>query len=431
MLAALRNYRSGSWHGTAPTRARPERALSRGTGLHPEPGAPAAHACAVGWKRARRRPRACGAGGAAATTPTRLPRWGPRSSGAPATGNLAIPCSKQGIGRPQTADGRPQTVDRRRKARCHVSQGDSLAVLLSSWPIVFACVVATLAAPPQGRRVDDGALKNAGESGDDWLTYGLTQAETRYSPLNQINAGNVSRLGLAWSYDLGAGGGNQEATPLVWNGTLYGITNWSVVFALDVRTGKEKWRWDPEVNQAAVRPKICCGVVNRGDRHLSRPDHRAGHRRQASGARRGNRQGGVGSAGRISAGPTDDHDGAAHRQGQGDHRRQRRRQADARLLRRLRRPDGTARVAFLYGPRRSVEAVRKCRDEEGRRHLGRHLVEERRRRRRLGRHGLRPGSGARLCRHGERRAMAAAAPHHHRQGQSLCLLDPGGRCRHR
>ena len=60
------------------------------------------------------------------------------------------------------------------------------------------------------------------------------------------------------------GGGNQEETPLVWNGIIYGITNWSVVFALDARTGKERWRWDPQVNQPAVRAKICCGVVNRG-----------------------------------------------------------------------------------------------------------------------------------------------------------------------
>jgi quinohemoprotein ethanol dehydrogenase len=37
-----------------------------------------------------------------------------------------------------------------------------------------------------------------------------------------------------------------------------------VVFALDARTGKERWRWDPEVNQDAVRSRICCGVVNRG-----------------------------------------------------------------------------------------------------------------------------------------------------------------------
>src|SRR5579872_4902121 len=121
-----------------------------------------------------------------------------------------------------------------------------------------------LALGQQGRRVDDAALKNAGKTGEDWITYGLTPGETRYSPLNQITTANVNRLGLAWSYEIGKGGGNQEGTPLEYNGVIYGITNWSVVYAVDVRTGKEKWRWDPQVNQTAVRPKICCGVVNRG-----------------------------------------------------------------------------------------------------------------------------------------------------------------------
>ena len=63
----------------------------------------------------------------------------------------------------------------------------------------------------------------------------------------------------------GAGGGNQEATPLVWNGTIYSITNWSVVFAVDARTGKEKWRWDPEVNQDSGAPE---DLLRRGE---SRP----------------------------------------------------------------------------------------------------------------------------------------------------------------
>ncbi len=116
--------------------------------------------------------------------------------------------------------------------------------------------------------VDGKVLRNAGAANDalsgSWLTYGRTQGETRYSPLKQINDATAKRLGLAWSYVVGAGGGNQEGTPLMWNNTLYGITTWSVVYALDVRTGKELWRWDPEVNQTAVRPKICCGIVNRG-----------------------------------------------------------------------------------------------------------------------------------------------------------------------
>ncbi len=118
------------------------------------------------------------------------------------------------------------------------------------------------------QNVDANVLKNAGTPQDslqgDWLSYGHSQSETRYSPLKQIDASNVNRLGLAWTYTVGAGGGNQEATPLVWNNTIYGITNWSVVFALDARTGKELWRWDPEVNHSAVQPKICCGIVNRG-----------------------------------------------------------------------------------------------------------------------------------------------------------------------
>src|SRR5262252_6058240 len=121
-----------------------------------------------------------------------------------------------------------------------------------------------IVAGQQVRRIDDLALKNIGKTGEDWVTYGLTPQETRYSPLKQIDTSNVSRLGLAWSFDLGTGGGNQEATPLEWNKTIYGITNWSIVFAVDARTGKERWRWDPEVNQNAVRPKVCCGIVNRG-----------------------------------------------------------------------------------------------------------------------------------------------------------------------
>jgi quinohemoprotein ethanol dehydrogenase len=117
--------------------------------------------------------------------------------------------------------------------------------------------------------VDGKVLRNTGSQANDalpgsWLSYGRNQSETRYSTLKLINDTNAKRLGLAWTYAVGAGGSNQEGTPLVWNNTLYGITTWSVVYALDARTGKELWRWDPEVNQTAVRPKICCGTVNRG-----------------------------------------------------------------------------------------------------------------------------------------------------------------------
>src|ERR1700757_5383773 len=88
---------------------------------------------------------------------------------------------------------------------------------------VSGFVLATwVALGQQARKIDDAVLRNAGKTGEEWLTYGLTPGETRYSPLKQIDAGNVSRLGLAWSVGIGAGGGTQEATPLFWNGTLYG-----------------------------------------------------------------------------------------------------------------------------------------------------------------------------------------------------------------
>lgn len=130
----------------------------------------------------------------------------------------------------------------------------------------FAILTSSGFAPAQkAGKVDDATLRNAAQSnGADWLSYGFTPQETRYTPLNQINTSNVSRLGLDWSFEVGPGGGGQEATPLVHNGVIFSITQWSVVFAVDARTHKEKWRWDPEVNQAAVRPKICCGVVQRG-----------------------------------------------------------------------------------------------------------------------------------------------------------------------
>lgn len=130
-----------------------------------------------------------------------------------------------------------------------------VALLLTTWIV---------AAQQQTRPIDETALKNAGKTGEEWLTYGLNYAETRYSPLKQIDTTNVSRLGLAWTYEIGPGGGNQEGTPLMANGVLYHITNWSIAYALDARTGRELWRYDPAVDRAATQPRICCGVVNRG-----------------------------------------------------------------------------------------------------------------------------------------------------------------------
>jgi PQQ-dependent dehydrogenase (methanol/ethanol family) len=143
----------------------------------------------------------------------------------------------------------------------------NIKVFCAAGAIVALTLISTAAAQ-QPRAVDANVLKSAGTANDQmpgsWLTYGLNQGETRYSPLKQIDTSNVGKLGLSWSYVLGAGGGNQEATPLMWNNTIYGITTWSVVFAVDARNGKQLWRWDPEVNQTGMRRRMCCGAVNRG-----------------------------------------------------------------------------------------------------------------------------------------------------------------------
>jgi quinohemoprotein ethanol dehydrogenase len=111
-------------------------------------------------------------------------------------------------------------------------------------------------------RIDDAALRKADSRTGDWITHGRNYAETRFSPLNQINADSVKTLGLAWSFDTETTRG-LEATPLIVDGVMYTTGSWSVVFALDARTGRQLWKWDPQVPRRFGQ-KACCDVVNRG-----------------------------------------------------------------------------------------------------------------------------------------------------------------------
>ncbi|PKO67266.1 MAG: PQQ-dependent dehydrogenase, methanol/ethanol family [Betaproteobacteria bacterium HGW-Betaproteobacteria-16] len=96
----------------------------------------------------------------------------------------------------------------------------------------------------------------------DWPSYGLDYAETRHSKLNQISTANVKDLGLVWSYNLESKRG-VESTPVVVDGIMYVTASWSIVHAVDVRTGKRIWTYDPKVPREAGY-KGCCDVVNRG-----------------------------------------------------------------------------------------------------------------------------------------------------------------------
>jgi quinohemoprotein ethanol dehydrogenase len=109
----------------------------------------------------------------------------------------------------------------------------------------------------------DGTMINANTAtSKDWPTVGLDYAETRFSKLKQINSDNIKNLGLVWSYSLESSRG-VEATPVVVDGIMYQSASWSVVHAIDVRTGKKIWTFDPGVDRERGY-KGCCDVVNRG-----------------------------------------------------------------------------------------------------------------------------------------------------------------------
>jgi len=121
-----------------------------------------------------------------------------------------------------------------------------------------------MAAAPTGDvgTVERSDLLTAAANNSNWLTYGRDYSEQRYSPLAQINTGNVGQLGLAWSADMDTARG-QEATPLVIDGKIYITTAWSKVKAYDARTGALLWEFDPQV-PGETGVKACCDVVNRG-----------------------------------------------------------------------------------------------------------------------------------------------------------------------
>jgi quinohemoprotein ethanol dehydrogenase len=110
--------------------------------------------------------------------------------------------------------------------------------------------------------VNESRLVRADREPGNWMTYGRTYNEQRFSPLTQINDQNISQLGLAWYYDLDTRRG-QEATPIVVDGIMYFTSAWSKVFALNATTGQLLWSYDPKVpGNWAVN--ACCDVVNRG-----------------------------------------------------------------------------------------------------------------------------------------------------------------------
>src|SRR5450432_3944659 len=100
----------------------------------------------------------------------------------------------------------------------------------------------------------------------DWTTNGGNIHNQRYSPLAEINAGNVGALKAEWQTHLdGSGMGppySGEAQPIVQNGVIFVPTGADDVFAIDVATGKHLWVYQAHLEKTIST--VCCGWTSRG-----------------------------------------------------------------------------------------------------------------------------------------------------------------------
>lgn len=138
-----------------------------------------------------------------------------------------------------------------------VGYGDRPAVVVAS----IAATLALAGCLPDVAADEREAGFLDGNTGGNWTGYGNTYGEQHFSPLASINTGNVTRLALAWSYDLPPG--NPMTGPLAIDGVLYTATGYSVVRAFDAKSGRLLWTFDPKAPEASGK-KLRMGWGSRG-----------------------------------------------------------------------------------------------------------------------------------------------------------------------
>jgi alcohol dehydrogenase (cytochrome c) len=103
-------------------------------------------------------------------------------------------------------------------------------------------------------------IRDANHEPGNWLTYSRDYTGQRYSPLDRIHAGNVSKLHIAWIRQV-----NEldtfETSPIVVDGTLFITAPPNTVEALDSATGRTLWSYQKDLPKDL---RLCCGKVNRG-----------------------------------------------------------------------------------------------------------------------------------------------------------------------
>jgi alcohol dehydrogenase (cytochrome c) len=125
-----------------------------------------------------------------------------------------------------------------------------------------ALVGTTMAAPAIAEGPSMTELMNDAESTDDVLTYGMGPWQQRFSPLDDVNTGNVAKLVPVYAASLGGEKQRgQESQPIVYDGMIYVTGSYSRLFAFDARTGEKQWEYNHRLPDG-IMP--CCDVVNRG-----------------------------------------------------------------------------------------------------------------------------------------------------------------------
>ena len=110
--------------------------------------------------------------------------------------------------------------------------------------------------------VDGARIAAADRDPANWLTPGRTYREERFSPLTQINDKTSASSGSR-GISTSASTIGLEATPLVADGVMYTSGVWNILHAIDAKTGKALWSYDPQVPRYWMR-YMCCGPANRG-----------------------------------------------------------------------------------------------------------------------------------------------------------------------
>ena len=105
-------------------------------------------------------------------------------------------------------------------------------------------------------------LLSAPGTASDWPSYGGTTYGARFSELNSITPANVATLQVAWTYDLeDPNHDGLEVTPLKIDDSIYACNASNVIVSLDADTGRERWRFDPQVDRTGLFFGLCRGVA--------------------------------------------------------------------------------------------------------------------------------------------------------------------------